>query len=83
MVWGVNFDFSRLGRVPDTREAPRLVALAAREVKQSEVADGLFRAFFEQGTRRWRLVRLSRRSRERDGAKRRHARGVRELGLRA
>jgi predicted DsbA family dithiol-disulfide isomerase len=46
---GINFDFSRLEQVPDTREAHRLMALAAREDKQSEVADGLFRAFFEQG----------------------------------
>jgi predicted DsbA family dithiol-disulfide isomerase len=46
---GINFDFSRLESVPDTREAHRLVALAAREDKQSEMADGLFRAFFEQG----------------------------------
>lgn len=46
---GIHFDFSKLERVPDTREAHRLVALAAREDKQSEVADGLFRAFFEEG----------------------------------
>jgi predicted DsbA family dithiol-disulfide isomerase len=46
---GIRFDFSRLEHVPDTREAHRLVSLAAREDKQSEVADALFRAFFEQG----------------------------------
>jgi predicted DsbA family dithiol-disulfide isomerase len=46
---GINFDFSKLEQLPDTREAHRLVALAAREDKQSEVADGIFRAFFEQG----------------------------------
>ncbi|HEV7717238.1 MAG TPA: DsbA family protein [Steroidobacteraceae bacterium] len=46
---GIHFDFSRLERVPDTREAHRLVALAAREEKHSETADSLFRAFFEQG----------------------------------
>jgi predicted DsbA family dithiol-disulfide isomerase len=46
---GIHFDFSKLERVPDTREAHRLVALAAREEKQSEVADAIFRAFFEQG----------------------------------
>jgi len=46
---GIHFDFSRLEQLPDTREAHRLVALAAREEKHSEVADGLFRAFFEQG----------------------------------
>jgi predicted DsbA family dithiol-disulfide isomerase len=46
---GINFDFTKLEQLPDTREAHRLVALAAREDKQSEVADGIFRAFFEQG----------------------------------
>jgi predicted DsbA family dithiol-disulfide isomerase len=46
---GINFNFAGLEQVPDTREAHRLVSLAAREDKQSEVADGLFRAFFEQG----------------------------------
>jgi predicted DsbA family dithiol-disulfide isomerase len=46
---GINFDFSRLRQLPDTREAHRLMALAAREDKQSDVADGLFRAFFEEG----------------------------------
>lgn len=46
---GINFDFSKLEQVPDTREAHRLVSLAAREDKQSDVADGLFRGFFEQG----------------------------------
>jgi len=35
--------------VPDTREAHRLVRLAARESRQSEVVDALFSAFFEQG----------------------------------
>ena len=46
---GIHFDFARLDKVPDTTEAHRLVALAAREEKHSEVADSLFRAFFEQG----------------------------------
>jgi predicted DsbA family dithiol-disulfide isomerase len=46
---GIHFDFSKLQKLPDTREAHRLMALAAREDKQSEVADGIFRAFFEQG----------------------------------
>ncbi|MBX5460001.1 MAG: DsbA family oxidoreductase [Steroidobacteraceae bacterium] len=46
---GIRFDFSRVPGVPDTLEAHRLVALAAREEKHSEVADALFRAFFEQG----------------------------------
>jgi len=46
---GIHFDFSKLDQLPDTREAHRLVALAAKDEKQSEVADGIFRAFFEQG----------------------------------
>jgi predicted DsbA family dithiol-disulfide isomerase len=46
---GIHFDFSKLEQLPDTREAHRLVALAAKDDKQSEVADGIFRAFFEEG----------------------------------
>jgi len=46
---GIAFDFSRLRNLPDTREAHRLVSLAAREDRHSEVADALFRAFFEDG----------------------------------
>lgn len=46
---GIGFDFSRLQSLPDTREAHRLTGLAAREERQSEVVDALFRAFFEQG----------------------------------
>lgn len=46
---GIHFDFAKLEQLPDTREAHRLVALAAKDDKQSEVADGIFRAFFEEG----------------------------------
>jgi predicted DsbA family dithiol-disulfide isomerase len=46
---GIAFDFSRVPHLPDTREAHRLVRLAAREERQSEVVDALFSAFFEQG----------------------------------
>jgi predicted DsbA family dithiol-disulfide isomerase len=46
---GIHFDFSTLEQLPDTTEAHRMVALAAREEKHSDVADRLFRAFFEQG----------------------------------
>jgi predicted DsbA family dithiol-disulfide isomerase len=46
---GINFDFSKLTSLPDTREAHRLVKLAGRDERQSEVADALFGAFFEQG----------------------------------
>jgi len=46
---GIHFDFDRIQHLPDTTDAHRLVVLAAREEKHSEVADGLFRAFFEEG----------------------------------
>jgi predicted DsbA family dithiol-disulfide isomerase len=46
---GIAFDFSRLAALPDTREAHRLVRLASREDRQSDIADALFSAFFEQG----------------------------------
>jgi predicted DsbA family dithiol-disulfide isomerase len=44
---GINFDFDRLKGLPDTREAHRLVHIAAREGHQSEVIDAIFQAFFE------------------------------------
>ncbi len=46
---GIGFDFARLQSLPDTREAHRLTGLAARDDRQNEVVDALFRAFFEQG----------------------------------
>jgi predicted DsbA family dithiol-disulfide isomerase len=46
---GIAFDFEKLHHVPDTREAHRLVRLAARDSRQSDVVDALFSAFFEQG----------------------------------
>lgn len=46
---GIAFDFDRLLYLPDTREAHRLVKLASREGRQSELVDALFSAFFEQG----------------------------------
>jgi predicted DsbA family dithiol-disulfide isomerase len=46
---GVRFDFSRLGSVPDTREAHRLVKLAEREGAHGAMVDELFSAFFERG----------------------------------
>jgi len=46
---GIAFDFEKLERVPDTREAHRLVRLATRESHQSEVVDALFSAYFEHG----------------------------------
>jgi len=46
---GIEFDFARLAHLPDTLEAHRLVRLATREERQSDLADALFKAFFEQG----------------------------------
>ncbi|MGH8327080.1 MAG: DsbA family protein, partial [Steroidobacteraceae bacterium] len=46
---GIRFAFERLGSLPDTREAHRLVLLAARDGRQSEVLDAVLRAFFERG----------------------------------
>lgn len=46
---GIGFDFSKLHSLPDTSEAHRLTGLAARDERQSELVDALFRAFFEQG----------------------------------
>lgn len=46
---GVSFAFERLGAVPDTHEAHRLVRLAARSGQQGELIDALFSAFFEHG----------------------------------
>ena len=46
---GIHFAFDRLKTLPDTREAHRLVRLAAREGRDTEVVDALFAAFFERG----------------------------------
>lgn len=46
---GIHFAFERLGTVPDTAEAHRLVKLAAREGLHMAAADALFRAYFEAG----------------------------------
>ena len=46
---GIAFAFERLEQIPDTHEAHRLVRLAARDGRQSEIIDALFSAFFEQG----------------------------------
>lgn len=46
---GVEFDFERLTRVPDTTEAHRLAKLAARENRQGDVVDAIYRAYFEHG----------------------------------
>lgn len=46
---GIRFDFDRVAGVPDTGEAHRLMVLAAREGRHAELADAIFRAFFEEG----------------------------------
>jgi predicted DsbA family dithiol-disulfide isomerase len=46
---GIRFDFARIGVVPDTLHAHRLVLVAAVEGLHVEVADAIFRAYFEQG----------------------------------
>jgi predicted DsbA family dithiol-disulfide isomerase len=46
---GIEFAFDRLTRLPDTREAHRLVKLADRDGRQDEVVEAIFAAFFERG----------------------------------
>jgi predicted DsbA family dithiol-disulfide isomerase len=46
---GIHFDFARLGSMPDTREAHRLVKLAEGEGTHGALVDALFSAFFERG----------------------------------
>ena len=45
----IGFHFDRIANLPDTREAHRLVHLAAHDSRQEELIDGVFRAFFESG----------------------------------
>ena len=46
---GIEFHFEKLGALPSTSEAHRLVQLAANEGRHANVAAGIFRAFFESG----------------------------------
>lgn len=46
---GIHFDFTRLGGMPDTTAAHRLVKLAASEGLHGAVLDAIFRAYFERG----------------------------------
>ncbi|MEZ5458793.1 MAG: DsbA family protein [Steroidobacteraceae bacterium] len=46
---GIRFDFAAIRAVPDTLHAHRLVLAAAPAGRHVEVADALFRAYFEQG----------------------------------
>lgn len=46
---GLELAFDRIGRVPNTRAAHRLMKLAEIEGRQDELADRLYRAFFTAG----------------------------------
>jgi predicted DsbA family dithiol-disulfide isomerase len=46
---GIRFDFAAIRTVPDTLHAHRLVLAAASTGQHAQVADALFRAYFEQG----------------------------------
>jgi predicted DsbA family dithiol-disulfide isomerase len=46
---GIRFDFAAIDRIPDTSDAHRLTLLAAQEGLHAQVADGIFRAYFERG----------------------------------
>ncbi len=45
----LNFQFDRIGRVPNTFEAHRLIWLAGRESTQDAVVESLFRTYFIEG----------------------------------
>lgn len=46
---GIDFHFEKLGSLPSTSEAHRLVQLATSEGRHANVAAGIFKAFFERG----------------------------------
>ena len=46
---GIDFHFEKLGTLPSTSEAHRLVQLASKEGRHANVAAGIFRAYFERG----------------------------------
>lgn len=46
---GIDFHFEKLGPLPNTSEAHRLVQLATDEGRQANVAAAIFRAYFERG----------------------------------
>ena len=47
-MMGIEFAFAGIRRLPDTREAHRLVHLAAAEGRAEEAIDAVFRGFFER-----------------------------------
>src|SRR3982751_5530054 len=46
---GIDFHFEKLGPLPSTSEAHRLVQLATSEGQHANVAAAIFRAYFERG----------------------------------
>ncbi len=46
---GIEFHFEKLGPLPSTSEAHRLVQLAVNEGRHANVAAAIFRAYFERG----------------------------------
>ncbi len=46
---GLDFHFEKLGALPSTHEAHRLVELANKEGQHANVAAAIFRAYFERG----------------------------------
>jgi predicted DsbA family dithiol-disulfide isomerase len=46
---GIDFHFEKLGPLPSTAEAHRLVQLATEEGRHANVAAAIFRAYFEKG----------------------------------
>jgi predicted DsbA family dithiol-disulfide isomerase len=46
---GIEFHFEKLGKLPSTSEAHRLVQLATNEGRHANVAAAIFRAYFENG----------------------------------
>jgi len=46
---GIDFHFEKLGPLPSTSEAHRLVQLATHEGRHANVAAAIFRAYFERG----------------------------------
>jgi predicted DsbA family dithiol-disulfide isomerase len=46
---GIEFHFEKLGALPNTSEAHRLVQLANKEGRHANVAAAVFRAYFERG----------------------------------
>lgn len=46
---GIRFDFGRVPRVPNTMDAHRVILMAGENGQAREVAERLFRGFFEEG----------------------------------